>query len=408
MTAISAARAAQASGAAVTRTAPGSGIAVLDGARRLGAKILVAGGGRCNVTHEHVAPDDFYRGNRNILRRVLAALPVPQTIAFFSELGVALHVEEYGKLFPDSNSARTVLDALLNECRRLGVALLTDHRVTAVEPSAGGFTLGTSAGPLVAGRVVLATGGMSLPKSGSDGGGYELARRLGHTIAPCTPALAPLVLDGDFHAPLSGVSHDVELTLRVEGERPLRIRGPLLWTHFGVSGPAPLNISGAWHRTRLEGRPAVLGASLLPGEDFARAEARLIGLAARQPRTALHNALAALLPARVADALLARLEIAPQTSLAQLARDARRRLVHALIDFPLPVRDSRGFTYAEVTSGGVPLEEIDAVTMESRRCPGLHLVGEILDVDGRIGGFNFQWAWASGHVAGTAVGKIVQ
>ncbi|MEK7711371.1 MAG: aminoacetone oxidase family FAD-binding enzyme, partial [Planctomycetota bacterium] len=223
---------------------------------------------------------------------------------------------------------------------------------------------------------------------------------------PTTPGLAPLVLDGDFHAPLSGIAQDVELTLAIEGDKPIRIRGAMLWTHFGVSGPVVLDASRHWHRATLEGRKVSMSANLLPGCDFATAEKKLIDLAAVQPKTLLPNGLATLIPARAAEAIVARLRIEPRIVMAHLNKDVRRALVHALVECPLPVRDSRGYNFAEVTAGGVPLTEIDPATMASRVCPGLFLVGEILDVDGRIGGFNFQWAWSSGYVAADSLGRI--
>lgn len=381
------------------RRMPGRSIVVLDGSKHPGAKILVAGGGRCNVTNRTVTPADFNGTSRNIVKKVLAALTVEQTVAFFHEIGVELHEEEGGKLFPDSNQARTVLDALLSEAGRCGARLLAEHRVTALARGNGGFSLATSGGELAARRVVLATGGLSLPKTGSDGGGYNLACGLGHTLVPTTPALVPLVLDGEFHKPLSGISQDVELALAVEGRVSARTRGAMLWTHFGVSGPAVLDISRHWHRARAEGRQDALTASLLPGEDPASAENRLIDLAGQQPKQHLRNALAPWLPARVVDAVLASNGIGGRIPLAHLARDLRRRLLSSLLQWPLPVVDSRGYAHAEVTAGGIPLNEIEPAMMQSRLCPGLFLAGEILDVDGRIGGFNFQWAWSSAAVA---------
>jgi hypothetical protein len=281
---------------------------------------------------------------------------------------------------------------------------------------------------IAARRIVLATGGRSLPRSGSDGAGYEFARALGHRLVPTTPALAPLVLAGEFHKPLAGVSHEVELTItapggaadtggagaagqeggagaRRSGQRPTRLRGALLWTHFGISGPAVLDASRHWLRARLDGRATAsaadaprLVASFLPGQTFESAERALLALAEYQPRTHLHNALAVWLPARVAEAVAAHLEL-PAGPLAHLPREDRRRLLHALLAWELPVQDCRGWNYAEATAGGVALDEIDPATMASRICPGLYLVGEVLDVDGRIGGFNFQWAWASAAAA---------
>ena len=394
-----------AAGIFAARCAPGQRIAVLDGAARPGAKILVAGGGRCNVTNRNVTPDDFNGTSRNSIRNVLAAFPVEPCIAWFHQMGVDLHEEEHGKLFPDTNQARTVLEALLRELQRGGAALLGEHRVLdVVNTGDHGFLLSTSAGELQAARVVLATGGMSLPKTGSDGGGYELARRLGHSIVPTTPALVPLVLEGTFHTGLSGIAQEVELAVCGTHRKPIRLSGALLWTHFGVSGPVVLDASRHWLRARHEGMSVNLAANLLPGHDLPQAEQRLLEAAARQPRMILRTLMSEWQPARVADALLGQLQIDGRVPLAHLSREVRRRLLAALIDWPLPVRDSRGYSHAEVTAGGVPLDEISTATMQSRRCPGLFLVGEILDVDGRIGGFNFQWAWASGFVAGKALG----
>jgi predicted Rossmann fold flavoprotein len=381
------------------RSQRGRAIAILDGATRLGAKLLMAGGGRCNVTNRVVTAADYCGGGPRLIKQVLAAFPVERTVSFFHELGVGLHEEENGKLYPNTNRARTVLDALVNEARRLDVCVLTEHRVTAVEACDPDFRIRTGEKTLCARRVVLATGGLSLPKTGSDGGGYGLAQGLGHTLVPTTPALVPLVLTGDFHAPLSGIAQDVELTVRAGGAKAVRIRGALLWTHFGVSGPAVLNASRHWHRARLAGDDVSVAANHLPGEDFAAAERRVLALASSQPKALLRNALSRLLPARVAAAVLRKLEIEEALPMIRLPRDLRRKLVHALLAWPLPVVGSRGYIQAEVTAGGVPLSEIDPGSMASRKCPGLYLVGEILDVDGRIGGFNFQWAWSSAWVA---------
>ncbi len=375
----------------------GLAVTVLDGARTLGAKILVSGGGRCNVTSARVGPEDFWQGRSPFVRRVLRSFTADEAVAFFRELGVTLHEEPGGKMFPDSNSARTVLKALLDEAARLGVTLATGERVLSAAP---GFVLETSKGRVLAERVVLATGGLSLPKTGSDGGGYALARALGHSLVPTTPALAPLVLDGAFHKALSGVAHDVTIAVHVDGRKQVEVPGPLLWTHFGVSGPAPLDASRFWHRARLDGREAALFVNLLPPHDFEAVERWL--LEAPRPAT-LAKTLAQRLPASVASAVPESLGIDPAGTLGQLKRDARRSLVHALTAWPLPVRDSRGYGFAEVTSGGVPQGEIDPATMQSRIAPGLYCVGEILDVDGRIGGFNFQWAWSTAFVAARAL-----
>jgi hypothetical protein len=386
---------------------PTLSVVVLDGARSPGAKILVSGGSRCNVTNVSVSEHDFWGGPPAIVRRVLRAFSVADTIGFFREIGIALHEEAGGKLFPDTNRARDVLDALLREARRVGAIISPAARVLDVVARRDGdrFHLGTAAGDLRASHVVLATGGRALPKSGSDGAGYEFAQRAGHTIVAATPALVPLLLapDDRVHADVSGVAHDVELTIRVDGAVAIRLTGALLWTHFGISGPVVLNASRHWLRAQVEGRAAALTANVCAGRSFDAVDAEWQQLARSSPKSSVQTTLASIVPASVAAAFLRQLEIDGSVALAHLARDDRRRLVGALVEWPLPVTGSRGYTYAEATAGGVTLAEIDARTMASRVCPGLSLVGEILDVDGRIGGFNFQWAWSSGFVGGRAL-----
>lgn len=388
----------------LARRAPGLRVVLLEAARRPGAKILVSGGGRCNVSNRTVGAADFWDASSGFVRRVLRALPVPETEAFFRGLGVALHEEEHGKLFPDSNRARTVLEALLGEAARLGVELRSAARVSAVLRLPGGFEVVSEAGTWSAPRVVLTTGGRSLPKSGSDGSGYELARSLGHTLVPPVPALAPLVVAGELCPLLAGVTLPAEITVAVAGERPRRLAGSLLFTHFGLSGPAALDASRFWHRARADGRFVRVSVSFAPALDFAACEAELLRLARERPRLALDNALAARVPRALGLALLRAVGLDPATPLGRLARDDRRALVRALTEWPLDVVSSRGWNFAEATSGGVPLGEVDAATLESRRCPHLHFAGEILDVDGRLGGFNFQWAWASAFVVARALG----
>jgi predicted Rossmann fold flavoprotein len=382
-----------------SRRLSGCAIVALDGAPAFGAKLLVTGGGRCNLSNAEVAAEDFNGGSPHIIGRILNSFSVPQTLRFFQEIGVDLHEEQDGKIFPDSNRARTVCDALLSATQERGVQVMTASRVTRVAPAEAGFRVDTVAGALLARCVVLATGGRSLPQTGSDGAGYSLAISLGHTLVPTTPALVPLILEGDCHTQLSGISQPVEISVSRPGIRPRRFRGELLWTHFGISGPAVLNASRHWHRARLEEQPVTVTANLLPNETFESAERKVLGMATNQPRLALRNALSEWLPTRVADAVLTQLQISRGVPLAHLSRGLRRRLLHALLNWPLPVVDSRGYDCAEVTAGGIPLSEIDPATMESRKQPSLFLAGEILDVDGRLGGFNLQWAWSSAWVA---------
>jgi predicted Rossmann fold flavoprotein len=393
---------------------PALRVLLVDGARLPGAKILVSGGGRCNVTNRIVSERDFWGGPSSITRRVLRALPVEDTVRFFASAGVTLHEEHDGKLFPDSNRARDVLEALLAQAGLHGVERRWSYRVTDVARQAAGFLASTSAGGVTARRLVLATGGQSLPKSGSDGVGFGIARSLGHTIVPLTPALSPLLLIQDpghgsrssMHADLSGVALEATLTVWIDGRAGQRLRGSLLWTHFGISGPVALNVSRHVLRAALEQHRVAVTANFAGDWSYEQCERYWLDASRERPLTAVATALAELIPGSVASAILERITIAPATTLAELPRDDRRRLTRALTEWPLAIAGSRGYNFAEATAGGVDLREIDPATMESRRCARLHLVGEILDVDGRLGGFNFQWAWSSAAVAAAALARV--
>jgi len=265
------------------------------------------------------------------------------------------------------------------------------------------FTVRHAQGVLSARNVIMATGGRSLPRTGSDGSGWAIVRRLGHTVTETYPALVPLVLrEGMFHAELSGLSLPVELSLSADGKLIDRRTGGLLWTHFGVSGPVVMDASRHWVIARAGGQPVEARCNFLPGQNFEQVERWLVGGARSRPRASAGGILAQQLPERLAAALVRAAGIDPAATLSQLPRAPRRALVHALTAFVLPVERERGWNFAEVTAGGVPLAEIDYRSMASRKMPGLYLVGELLDCDGRIGGFNFQWAWATGYLAGRA------
>ena len=386
------------------RTDSRRSIVALDGASRLGAKILIAGGGRCNVTHDVVDEQAFAGSSRNAIRNVLRRFDVPETVAFFRELGVVLKREDTGKLFPTTDRAQTVLDALLAAAQAAGIVVRHPWRVETVERTDDGFTVAGPAGSLRARSVVIATGGRSVPKTGSDGHGFVIARGLGHTVTPRPlPALVPLTLSRDhFLTTLAGVSTQVTLEVRAgSGRRLARFTDSLLCAHFGVSGPVVLDASRHWTAARADDPDAHLTVGWLPGETLESTDAWL-----REPGPSAGRRLhTRRLPERLARALCVEAGVDPGAPSHELTRERRRALATVLVEMPLPVTGDRGFTHAEVTAGGVPLAEIRLQTMASRIVPGLHLCGEICDVDGRIGGYNFQWAWASGYVAGVSVGR---
>lgn len=400
------------------RSAPSAKVLLLDGSTRLGLKILVAGGGRCNVTHHHVDESAYAGSSRNAIKKVLRQFDVPRTIDFFRELGVELKREETGKLFPVTDEARTVLNALVGAVRSAGVELRFPARVDSItrhdtdDSKANSFSIClTNAETLSARRIILATGGLALPKSGSDGHGYTIAAALGHSTTPRTfPGLVPLLLAKDhWLTSLSGVTVDGALEVRSPtGQKLQRFTGSILLTHFGLSGPCVLDVSRFWTAALLASaepsNPKASGvkllASWLPDATLESLDKELSQISKQGVLPWLMRRADGKLPERLVSALVVRANIQPGATGATLSRDHRRALATLMTQMELPITGDRGFSFAEVTAGGVPLSELRLETMESRPCPGLHLCGEILDVDGRIGGFNFQWAWASGYVAG--------
>jgi predicted Rossmann fold flavoprotein len=360
--------------AAIFAGRAGARVVALDGAPSIGKKILISGGGRCNVTHDVVTAADF-NGNRNAIAKVLRTFDVAQTVEFFAGLGVRLKREETGKLFPVSDRARDVVEALLRAAREANVEVRTGEKITTIDQLPA-----TNA-------VVLAAGGKSVPKTGSDGSGYALARAYGHAVTATFPGLVPLVVNSDhWITTLSGTSVEAELSVKSPTGRVLhRERGSMLFTHFGISGPVVLDISRHW----IANQPCMLSANFLPGETFESVDAALLDNPAFLRRR---------LPDRLA------LQLVPA---GRLTKEQRRRAAHDVVDLAIPVVRDRGFDYAEVTAGGVPLPEVEVSTMRSRLRENLWLCGEILDVDGKIGGYNFQWAWASGRLAGLSAGSRV-
>jgi predicted Rossmann fold flavoprotein len=384
-------------------------IIALDGATKIGAKILVAGGGRCNVTH-HAVDESAYAGSSpHAIKKVLRQFSVEQTVEFFRELGVELKREETGKLFPISDDAHTVLDALLGAMRASGGRIVHPWRVARVAREGDGFVIWQegNAETIRAKRVILATGGKSLPKTGSDGKGHEIARSLGHTISDRVfPALVPMTLPKDhWLTALSGLTVQATIELRSgTGKRLKAFTNSTLLAHFGLSGPGVLDMSRYWtdERGRDAGSHCVL--NWLPGMNLEQVDEALVALA-KGKQTLTRWLMDRGLPERLARAICEQARVDASAPASALSRDARRSLATLITQTPLPFTGDRGWLFAEVTAGGVPLSEVDLATMESRVCPGLFLCGELLNVDGRIGGFNFQWAWASGYVAGRGAAR---
>jgi len=386
---------------AATRS-PGTDVMLLERTQDGGRKILISGGGRCNILPSSADLTRFVTDSSpNSLRNILSSWPLPQQVHFFNDrLGLDLTLEEEsGKLFPRSNKARDVRDGLLSLARELGA--VTRFGVTVenlVPPAVTGddWQVVLAGGErLAASSVVLATGGLSVPNTGSDGTGLRVAAALGHEMYATYPALTPLTANEPAHAALSGISLTVTLSARTDGKRRTATGG-FLFTHKGYSGPSVLDLSHLAVRARLAGGARQVITVQWTGLDAAAWEERLRAGGTAHVGTLVRREL----PDRLAEMLLASASVSGSTPASQLKRDERIRMVGALSNMPLPWTGDEGYKKAEVTGGGVALSEVDPRTMESRRAPGLFMCGEMLDAFGPIGGYNFLWAWATGRAAG--------
>ena len=389
--------------AAIFAAAGGAQTLLLERTKDGGRKILISGGGRCNVLPTRLDEERFVTDSSpNTLRKMLRAWPLAEQRAFFErDLQIPLVDEpESLKVFPASHRARDVRDGLLAHAARTGATLHADTLVTDLVPREAGWRVETAAGPIDADAVIVATGGLSVPATGSEGAGLRIAARLGHVMHPTYAALTPITADAPEYAALSGVSLSVTMTAR-DGARGASATGGFLFTHRGYSGPSVLNVSHVVSRSRAEGD----GAARIAVRWSSLGDAEWESALRPQGTRTVAGAVRAVVPDRLAAVLIAAARVDPTRVLSELRRDERVRLIGTLVRGALPWNGDEGYKKAEVTGGGVALGEVDPRTMESRRSPGLYLCGEVLDAFGPIGGYNFFWAWATGRAAGIAAAR---
>lgn len=371
---------------AITAGQRGRQVLVLDHANKPGKKILMSGGGRCNFTNLGVTPANYLSANPHFAKSALARYMPADFIALVEKHRIAYHEKELGQLFCD-DSSKQIVRMLLDECAAAGVRIETSRAVERVRHGEAGFSVTTAHGQVQAQSLVIASGGLSIPSMGASGFGYELARQFGHAVLPTRAALVPLTLSGkhqEHYADLAGVA----LAAEARAGR-IAFRGGLLFTHRGVSGPSILQISSYWQpgdELRLD---------LLPDHDAA---AWLVTQRAARPVAELKSVLAELLPKRLAQRLC-ELEFGNRP-MRQYREAELGQIGTRLQDWPLVASGTEGYRTAEVTLGGVDTDGLSSSTMQSKHVPGLYFIGEVVDVTGWLGGYNFQWAWASGHAAG--------
>ena len=413
--------------AAIRAAERGLSVLLLEKNRRPGVKILMSGGTRCNLTNARGLRDlrvvsgpidpiynpDEAQGARSIqqafgaggkfLGPSLRALSVERTVELFEAEGVAIKIEGNGKVFPASDRASDVVDALVRRLGRSNAELRTNAPVLDVNLAEGGFSLQLPASVERAKRVIVAVGGQSYPGCGTRGDGYALARKFGHSIVEPRPALVPIRVDAEWVPTLKGLTvPDVSASIRANGGPALlERREALLFAHFGLTGPAILDVSRAVAR---HDGPDKLDLALDLAPDAKPDDLdRYFQAAGRSGRKAVAGLMPECLPRRLAEAVMFASGVPVDRMGPDLSREERRRLVAGIKGLRLPVSGTLGFAKAEVTSGGVALEEVEPRTLESRIQPGLHFIGEVLDLDGLIGGYNFQAAWSTGWLAGESV-----
>jgi predicted Rossmann fold flavoprotein len=367
-------------------------VLLIDHAERLAEKIRISGGGRCNFTNRDAGPANFLSENPAFCRSALARYTPADFIALVQRHHIAFHEKHKGQLFCDGSSDE-IISMLLRECEAGGVTRWQPCAVHAVRRSDGGFDLDTDRGGVRARRLVVATGGLSIPKIGASDWGYRLARRFGHRVVEPRPALVPLTFDAQAWAPfaaLSGVSLEVGIQNDAPKAQSGRFVEDLLFTHRGLSGPAVLQVSSFWRQGQ------ALEIDLAPALDLAAALRKAKATSKRR----LGNELALHLPQRLADTWLAQAGAPALAMMAELRDRELDALASALKHWRVVPTGSEGWRKAEVTAGGVDTRELSSQMMESRRVPGLYFIGEVVDVTGWLGGYNFQWAWASAAACG--------
>mgnify|MGYP003624533319 FL=1 len=388
--------------AAIQAASRGRRTVLLEKNQQPGLKILISGGGRCNLTTTRDGKDleaQYGKRRGRYLRHALRAFPPAALRTFIEEAGVPLREEDLEKLFPVSQKARDVVVALMQLVEQSGVDLWSKAPLERIEHDGEHFVLATPRGTVTATSVVLATGGLSYPKTGATGDGYAWCRQFGHTITRTWPALAPLRCDESWVRGLQGiVLQGVDIAcLDQNGRETLRRRRPILFTHKGLSGPAPMDLAGDVEEQ--EGL-AKVRFDFLPGTVREQLEQAWLEQAKSHGARRVESVLPRTLPERMRHALLKISGSELDDRLGSWSKDARRRLLQAVKDLRVPVPKSLGYGHAEVTRGGVALDEVDARTMQSKLRGNLFICGELLDIDGPIGGFNFQAAFAMGRLAG--------
>lgn len=381
---------------------------VLEANANAGRKLLLTGNGRCNFTHRGCADElaKAFGSKGKFLRHCFYKFSPESVRHFFEESGLKSKVEDNGCVFPVSDRASDVRDVLLNEAHRLGVRFILSRRVESIAKQGQNFVVGNAGQVILAEKVIIATGGLSYPETGSTGDGYRFACRLGHTVVQPRASLVALVTLEKWPSELAGTSLDnVKITALV-GKKKIVTAGAMLFTHDGISGPAVLELSRfVTDFLPNEKHPIKIAIDLVTVSNEAELQKMIIRQIDEHPKKTVANVLAEIVPRRVSQVLCRQHNVSTELSANQLSKDLRKKLLHFLKAVPFSIVRTRPIAEAMVTRGGVNVTEVEPKTMESKICPGLYFAGEILDVDGPCGGYNLQMCWSAGALAGFSAGQ---
>lgn len=393
--------------AAISALENGASVTIAEKENRLGKKVLVTGNGRCNVTNMNITAENYHGANPLLTNNIFAQFDNKQTISFFNNLGVVTKVEERGRVFPMSDQASSVVDILTHRLKDLGAKIIYETKVEDIKKIGDEFKVRFSNNTEAAfDRVVIAAGGKAMPALGSDGSGYTLSESLGHTVTPTWPSLVQLRLEGGFFNEIKGVKIDGSAALVANDKAVAKESGEILFTHYGVSGPAILKLSRKAKEHIVAGEKVTLRLTLLNGLDEEKLDKFLADRFNMLHKKAIKTSFLGFLQKRLIPEVLkaAQIENADKKC-AEISANERKNIVKTLLAWDFPVIDTNSFKDAQVTAGGVNTNEVDAKTLESKIVPGLYFCGEVLDIDGDSGGYNLQFAWSSGYIAGRSATK---
>lgn len=393
--------------AAISARKQGNNVTILERNPRVGKKILATGNGRCNYTNINAGVEKFYGRNHKFPMDALSIFSWENTIEFFEKIGIEKKVEDFGKVFPMSEQASSILDVLLYQLNDLGVHVICNAFVKKISKKKGRFVINLEQGQTYYGdRVIISTGGKAMPSSGSDGNGYDLAIKLGHSIVDVFPSLVQLMLEGPYFKRLDGVKFEGTAEILDKDQSIAKDRGDILFANYGVSGPPILQISRKANELLIRRKEAILKINIMDG--FTKDELKTL-IKRRfvvNPNMPVDFSFVGLINKRLIPVILKEAGVDDiKRKASDIMENELINIVNILTDWRFVIRGTKSWTSAQTTAGGVSTEEIDSRTMESKIVKGLFFTGEIMDVDGKCGGYNLQWAWSSGYIAGVNVGK---